>query len=348
MNILISCIGKRGYLADYFRAHLGPGDRIIGTSNTRWTPGFASCDKAFVLPDIDTPEHIPAILDICKQEKVDGLFSLFDPDVEALSRNLNAVRSLGVVPIVCSAEVSRVCFDKWQTYLFLREHQFKVPTTFIDLEEAKEALRRGVIAFPLVVKPRYGYGTRHTFFTRDIEQLDAFFHYVPDMVVQQAILGSEHNMDLCLDLDGEVIAVVAERKFERHGGETEQAEAVHEPRLMEAGLRLGRTMGALGHVGPLDVDVFLQGDTAVILELNPRFGGMYPTAHLAGADFPRMVLKMIRGEPVRPCIGDYRAGVRMMKSYLIVNGHRLSSDGHIHDGQDDASKLESTGFHSTV
>jgi carbamoyl-phosphate synthase large subunit len=40
MNILFSCIGRRGYIAEYFRAYLEPNDRIIGTANSEWTSGF--------------------------------------------------------------------------------------------------------------------------------------------------------------------------------------------------------------------------------------------------------------------------------------------------------------------
>ena len=58
MNILFSCIGKRGYIADFFRPHLQATDMIIGTSNTKWTPGFEHCDKNYILPDINSHHSI--------------------------------------------------------------------------------------------------------------------------------------------------------------------------------------------------------------------------------------------------------------------------------------------------
>src|SRR5207344_2954248 len=57
MNLVFSCIGKRGYIADYFRPHLRPGEKIIGTSHTVWTPGFQSCDLGLVLPPIASDEY---------------------------------------------------------------------------------------------------------------------------------------------------------------------------------------------------------------------------------------------------------------------------------------------------
>jgi len=78
-------------------------------------------------------------------------------------------------------------------------------------------------------------------------------------------------------------------------------------------------------VGPLDVDLFVEGDRASVLEMNPRFGGGYPASHLAGADFPRLILRMIRGEPVEPEVGQFRSGVMMMKEYRILGWESLDA-----------------------
>jgi carbamoyl-phosphate synthase large subunit len=54
--------------------------------------------------------------------------------------------------------------------------------------------------------------------------------------------------------------------------------------------------------------------------MNPRFGGGYPMSHLAGADFPKLIVRMLRGEQVKPEIGNFSAGVIMMKEYKIFGG----------------------------
>ena len=43
MNLLFSCIGRRGYLAGWFRRHPAEGDRTVGTSNTH-RYGYSSRD----------------------------------------------------------------------------------------------------------------------------------------------------------------------------------------------------------------------------------------------------------------------------------------------------------------
>jgi carbamoyl-phosphate synthase large subunit len=68
----------------------------------------------------------------------------------------------------------------------------------------------------------------------------------------------------------------------------------------------------------MDVDLFIDGETVTVLEINPRFGGAYPVSHLAGAEFPRRIVAMLRGEPLTPQIGEHAIGVRMMKDYAIL------------------------------
>jgi carbamoyl-phosphate synthase large subunit len=57
MNLLFSCIGKQGHVAEYFRSALEPNDRIIGTGHSQLTPGFKACDRAFLLPAMHHPDY---------------------------------------------------------------------------------------------------------------------------------------------------------------------------------------------------------------------------------------------------------------------------------------------------
>ncbi len=320
MNILLSCIGRRGYIADYFRAHLEPGDRILGTSNSAWTSAFQSCDLGVVLPDIASPDYISTLLCLCQEEEIVLLLSFFDLDVDRLSHHRRDFRALGVVPILPSAEVSDICFDKYRTVSFSMEYGFDAPQTYLDLAQALQAIDEGQLAFPVVVKPRRGFASQNLFWARNGSELEVFFHYASNMLIQEAVAGQEYHLDILTDLEGQVVAVVPKRKVAMRAGETDQAQVCDTPELMDWGLRLGTALGDLGHVGPLDVDVFVDGGRIVILEMNPRFGGGYPASHLAAADFPALILNMVRGEPLGSRMGRFKPGVIMMKEYNILGG----------------------------
>lgn len=317
MNLLFTCIGRRGYIAEWFREHLSPGDRILGTSNTEWTTGFNACDAAFLVPDVSSEAYVPALLDLCRKENVDAILSFLDLDVDVIARHRDRFIAAGVVPVVPDAGVSTVGLDKLATCEFLRKHGLQAPETFADLESARAALREGRIGWPVVVKPRFGFASQNLFLAHEDQELASCFQRAPNMLVQQLLPGQEYSMDVLNDLQARVVSVVVKRKILMRAGETDQAVSVDHPAALELGVRLGR---ALRHIGPLDVDLFIDGDSIVVLELNPRFGGAYACSHLAGANFPHKILRMLRGERVEPEIGGYVAGVRMMKDYAILSG----------------------------
>lgn len=312
MNLLFSCVGRRGYIADYFRPHLEPGDRIVGTGNTPWTPGFHSCDRAYVLPDIDADGYLGAVLDLCAQEDIGAVLSFSDPDVRAIARVRQEFADRGACPLFPSAEVVEVTADKYRTQAFLRRHGIPTPATVTSLAAARNLL------FPLYVKPRHGSASTQVYLARDARELEFFFDYGPDMLIQEAIAGEELNIQLCTDFDGRPVGLCTLRKHAMRQGETDQAETIHDGAAIELGLRLADVLAA---VGPLDIDVIRRDDgTLFVLEVNTRFGGAYPIAHLAGADFPRLLLELATdGKVAEPDLG-FAGGVVMMKRLEAIGG----------------------------
>jgi carbamoyl-phosphate synthase large subunit len=317
MNLLFSCIGKRGYIADFFRPHLSKNDRIIGTSNTKWTPGFDHCDKNYLLPDTNNPNYISKVLDICQQESITAILSFFDPDVVELAKNFERFEKIGVIPVLPKYEIADICFDKYKTFEFLRKNQINTPNTYVEYSSAIEALDLGIINFPLFVKPRRGYGSALTFKAHNLLELNAFFNYAPDMIVQEEVVGEAIDFDILNDLQGKAISVVPWKKYRSRMGETEQAQTFYDEKIIDFGLYLG---SLLGHRGPLDADLFLHNGEIIVLEINLRFGGGYPVSHLAGANFPMKILSMIRGETVDTEYSGFLPGVMMMKDNLVVGG----------------------------
>ena len=315
MNILLSCIGRRGYIADFFRPHLNEGDLIIGTGNEERTTGFNHCDLSFVLPPIHDADYIPALLELCKTYDIDALIPLLDTDIDVISKHMEDFKLAGVTPIMSSQTISNICFDKYLTSLFFEQNGFNAPKTYIYFDEAINDIKTGRLNFPLIVKPRRGSASVNIFRARTLKELDVFFHYKPNMLIQEMITGQECGMDICNDLYGNVISVVPRTNISRSFGETMHAETLDHPGLIESGFLLG---ARLAHSGPLDVDCFLKDGTVFFIELNPRFGGVYPLSHLSGADFPALIVKMIKGKKPKPQIGQFKADVVMMKEYSIM------------------------------
>jgi carbamoyl-phosphate synthase large subunit len=317
MNLLFSCIGKRGYIASLFRDHLAKDDRIIGTSNTRWTSGFHACDASYIMPNITDPGYIDAMLDLCHRENIDGLLSFFDLDVYYLSAHRDSFAQEGIKTFIPQRTAAEISFDKVQTYEFLMANGFCTARTFTNIDTVHEAVKNCEIDFPLWVKPRWGFGSKNTFQAQDMHQLKVFFNLEADMIVQTTLGGTAFNFDILNDLEGRVVSVVPWHRSLSTMGETQEAETVEAPELLEVGERLA---SSLSHAGPLDADLFVDKDGVHVLEINLRFGGGYPVSHLAGAGFPEKIIRMVRGEIVEPSIGNYQRGVVMMKELRVLGG----------------------------
>jgi carbamoyl-phosphate synthase large subunit len=318
MNLLLSCIGKRGYVADYFREVLPKGGRIIGTSNTPWTPGFSRCDETLVLPPIRSDEYVPSLLAECRRLGVSGLLSFFDPDVHKLSAHRNELGEAGVLAWIPARRASTIAFDKLETWRSLSAMGIATPRTTDSPAEARAWLASGLFAFPLIVKPRFGFGGVNTFLARNPRELEVFHGYTRDMIIQQFVEGEHFCVDGLGDTLARPVCVVPWRRLLTRNGETERAETVHCGELSAIAERLIREVEI---TGPLDVDFLRDGQGGLwVLEMNPRFGGGYPVSHLAGADFPGLIVRMLAGEELENRSGKHRAGVTMMKRLEPIPG----------------------------
>ena len=166
------------------------------------------------------------------------------------------------------------------------------------------------------MKPRHGFGSALTFRARNITELEAFFNYAPDMIIQEEVVGDAIDFDVLMTYKGKQFQLFL-RKYRSRIGETEQAQTFYDEKIVNFGFQLG---SLLGHRGPLDADLFLKDGEIIVLEINLRFGGGYPVSHLAGANFPLKILQMIRGELTSDCKPQFTPNVIMMKDNLVLGG----------------------------
>lgn len=309
MRILFTCAGRRGYLFPYFKA-AAPDVEILAADADPHAPALLLADRSFLLPAIEAKGYRPAVADLCRREKVDLLFSLHDYDLAHIAALREELASAGTRAVVSSPAVIDVCTDKLRTAEFLAEHGLPAPATW-PAARAIEMVRRGELGFPLFLKPRRGSASVGIRQVEDLECLVTEARVRDDYLAQECLTGVEYGFDVLNDFEGRPIAVTVKRKLAMRGGETDRSVTVKEPDLVELGRRTGE---ALGHVGNLDMDVFVTDTGPRVLELNPRFGGGYPGSHVAGADYPAKIVALVRQARRPDRLDDYEDGVFCFKS----------------------------------
>ena len=138
---------------------MSEGDKIIATDMQLSAPALTAADVKIQVPAVYDPSYIDVTLNICKEQKIDALLCLNDLELPILAENKAKFEALGVTVIVSDPEVIDICFDKYKTSQWVESIGLNAPKTYVRLADAKAALAKGEIAFPLFMKPRWGSGS---------------------------------------------------------------------------------------------------------------------------------------------------------------------------------------------
>lgn len=311
MNILLTSAGRRGYLVEFFKHALDGNGLVHAGNSSALSPAFYYADRHVVTPFIYDDNYIPFLKKYCLANDIRVIISLFDVDLMVLAEHKEEFVEIGVTVIVSEPEVVAVCNDKWKTYEFCTKNGFNVPQTYKSLEDAKIAIKEGVLSYPVMVKPRWGMGSIAVFRADNEQELEVFaikvkreisesyLKYESEtdseacVLFQERLNGQEYGLDVIHDLEGIHRLTVVRKKLAMRSGETDCATVVKLPLIEEIGTRMGT---ALGHIGNLDMDVFATDNALYVLELNARFGGGYPFSHFAGVNLPKAIIKWISQE----------------------------------------------------
>lgn len=333
MNILLTSVGRRSYLVQYFKEALGEIGKVHVSNSTELTPAFEIADAAIVTPLIYSDDYIPFLISYCREHDISAIISLFDIDLPVLSENIELFKNNGIDVIVSDKSVINICNDKYKTYSFLKENGFMVPKTFLSIDAVIQAINNNEVSFPLVIKPRWGMGSIGVLIAENEEELLVFYRkslshiknsYLKfestenldeSVIIQEKLNGQEYGLDVINDLKQNYQNTVVKIKHAMRSGETDCAEIVDDCRFKELGALISKK---LGHIGNLDVDVFLVNDKLYVLEMNARFGGGYPFSHLAGVDLPKAIINWLKDEVVSDHLLKENHGVIAHKDINIV------------------------------
>lgn len=333
MNILITSVGRRGYLVEYFKMAVGENGEVHVANSSDISPAFLYADKSVVTPLIYDSNYINFLKQYSKENKIDIIISLFDIDLPILSKNKSEFEEIGVKVIVSNEECVDICNDKWKTYEFLKRNNINTPLTYLGYKEAINALESGEIEYPVIIKPRWGMGSISVFEAENMEELNVLYKKIERnilntylkyeaknnmenaILIQEKINGEEYGVDVINNLNGKYVNCIIKEKYAMRSGETDCAKIVDSKEIKKVAIQLSNK---LEHIANLDVDMFLVKDKVYVLEMNARFGGGYPFSHIAGANLPLSIIKWANNETVELEELTAETGIIAHKDITIV------------------------------
>jgi carbamoyl-phosphate synthase large subunit len=309
--VLFTCAGQRVDIVDAFNR---AGATTVATDVSALAPALYRAHQHALVPEVDDDGYVPALCALVEEHEVGAVVPLTDLDQVKLAEMRDELGALVLLP---EAEVVERLGDKYLAHLLFQERGIDSPPTWLPNGVPDDA------AFPLLVKARHGFGSRHIYHAEDRAQLGFFLGYTPvESIVQACLGGEEFSIDVFCDLDGRCLNAIPRTMIESKGGESIKGMTIRDERLIEVGRDVAERLKL---VGPANIQCFREDDGAhYVTDINPRFGGGFPLPLAAGGRYPELTLALARGEHPEPRLGDFREGIVMTRFFsdlsLTQNG----------------------------
>jgi carbamoyl-phosphate synthase large subunit len=308
---LILSAGTRDKVVQYFKKEIGNNGKIIATDCSNLAPAVYDADAFYLVPRITEPGYLDVILDICKKEKITGVFSLIDPELSLLAKEREKFLAVGTTPIISDYDLVETCFDKYRMFELLQRMHIPTGQCYMDKEKFYQAVERGEISYPVFVKPVRGSASIHINKVNSAKEVEVLFDLYDDLMIQEYMDGQEYGADVYIDmLSGKCTDIFVKKKIKMRAGETDKSVSYRNEALFSI---IKDFVEECGFRGMIDIDIFDIGGTWYISEVNPRFGGGYPHAYACGVNMPAAVIRNLAGEENEVRIGNYRENISMMK-----------------------------------
>lgn len=329
MNILLTSAGRRAYIVDYFK--LCNGIDKVYASNSEFSIALKRADGYFISPLIYDGMYIPSLISFCLAQNIKAVLSLFDIDLLVLAKNRDKFEAAGIHLVLAPVNFVEICNDKWQTYNFLLQNNIKTPKTFLSKELVKEAIRNKELSYPIIMKPRWGMASMGIYKVYDDLELDVFskkchrdifnsyLKYESSMTFEEAIIyqeiisGEEYGLDVINDLSGNYIGTFAKQKVSMRSGETDLGRTA-ESNPFEGVTRILSQKSH--HEGILSVDCFRNEKGIFVIEMNCRISGHYPLSHLAGVNYPQLLIDWLNKKTTDQKLLSFTTGLFIVKDLV--------------------------------
>jgi len=292
VTILVSSAGRRVGLMNLFRESgekLGLDLRVLASDmDPELSSACRLADQSFKISPCDSPDYVESLVGICERNQVDLVIPTIDTELQVLAKGRRE-ECFGVTRIsISDPEAILLVRDKLECCAALGRLGIPVPRT----APASEALATAKSwDWPLFAKRISGSRSLGARLVRNPESLRTFMTEYPDLIVQEVCTGSEYTVNLYIDLQGVLRSIAAHRRLEVRDGEVSKAVTVRDSRLDNLAKALVKAVP--GFRGPVCFQVFMEDakdHVPRITDINARFGGGYPLAHAAGAEFTTFLL----------------------------------------------------------
>ncbi len=269
---------------------------ILGTDINYEAAGLYRVDKFSIVNKPSERNYLKTILEACIMNKIDVLFIGSDVELPVLCKYKDEIENKTGAKVITSQEnIVNMCRDKYLTYEFLDKNDLNsIPTCLPEnlgtfLKEEK---------FPLVVKPREGFGSKLFHIVGNRNELNFAIRSIENAnwkpMIQKYLKNDakEYTTGITVDSDGrQIMSSITLRKVLKHG-QTYKAYIDKFPKVERICNQIAHSLGAYGPVN-IQTRVDEDDNKVKIIEINPRFSASCPMRTVAGINEPDIIVRNV-------------------------------------------------------
>lgn len=291
VHILLTSVGRRVELVQAFRdaaIRLGIRLTITGADLSASAPALAYCDRTALVPRISDPAYIPALLQLCSENHIDGLIPTIDTDLLLLSQQKQKFEQIGTQVFISATDKIKICRDKRATADYFNSLGLYAPVAVADVQQYCGQ-------FPAFIKPKDGSSSIGANRADSLQELQMYAAQLDEYVVQPFATGTEYTVDIFCDLQGNPVYITPRIRSAVRSGEVLKTQICYRDQIVSEMLTL---LQDFKPCGPITVQLIRNEEKNLnqYIEINPRFGGGAPLSMKAGADAAQALLRLLMGQ----------------------------------------------------
>jgi carbamoyl-phosphate synthase large subunit len=284
--------------------------RLIGSDMKDGCPVSSMLDSFFKAPAAsESSKYMAFLKDVISAEQVDVFLPISEPEIEVLNERRDEIESLGVKLLLNNQLIIDNFLDKLRMVNFLKNIGVRMPHTILLRDYD------GSIGFPLIIKPRRGYGSKRLWKVEDEDDLTYVKKKDDGLLIVQEYLGRvEEEYTTGVFSDGHNVSSITFKRRLGFGGLSAEAVYSECPFLEELSEKIA---SATGLCGCINIQSRRIGENIFVpFEINPRLSSTLPFRKYFGFDDAVWWLNILLGESYS-YIKKFKAGkvVRFVSDY---------------------------------
>lgn len=253
-------------------SRLSQSARVVAGDVDKMAPAQYEADDFWLMPRL-SDQIVSDLIEECRVRDISVVLPTRDGELDFWARHRGVFASAGVEVIISSPGAIARCRDK----LAFAHFGVDAGLPIIPAAATPDPFDSG----PLVVKERFGAGSRGIGLNLTKHAAVEHARYLDEPVFQPFVPGPEISIDGWADRHGRVAGVVLRRRDRVVSGESQVTTTFQDSDLEEQATRV---LTALELQGPVVLQAIVVDGRLQIIECNPRFGGASTASIAVGLD----------------------------------------------------------------